>query len=85
MLAEASEPKVAERAHAEAGQSFGEAVYVPHPQNSTEEEGWILHLGYDSKRDDSFLDIRRAVSLEIEARIWLGRLLPLGFHGLFVS
>ncbi len=82
---EASEPKVAERAHAEAGQSFGEAVYVPHPQNSTEEEGWILHLGYDSKRDDSFLDIRRAVSLEIEARIWLGRLLPLGFHGLFVS
>ena len=73
------------RAFADAGQSFGEAVCAPKLQSSSEEENWILHLGYDSKRDESFLDIRKSVSLELEARVWLGRHLPLGFHGIFVS
>ena len=67
-------------------QMLGEPVFVPHPGSSPteEEKAWILHMGYDSDRDETFLDIRKAVTLELEARVWLGRYIPLGFHGNFV-
>lgn len=75
------------RAHADSGQVFGEMVFVPFAgaMPSEESQGWILHLGFDSNADESFLDIRRAVSMELEARVWVGRFLPLGFHGSFAA
>ena len=69
----------------EAGRVFGEPLSVPFPGSlaSNEADAWIMHLGYDTNKDESFIDIRRAVTLELEARVWLGRFLPLGFHGSF--
>ena len=62
------------------GQIFGEAIYVAGPQNDL-----LLHLGYDGSLDETFLDMREVNSLHLLARVWLGRYLPLGFHGSFVS
>lgn len=59
---------------------LGEPVFIDQSGSH-----WITHLGYSSSQDESFLDIRRASDLGLEARIWLGRYLPLGFHGSFVD
>lgn len=61
------------RVKAEAQQIFGEMVVGD----------WILHLGYDGQRDQTFLDVRQPLTLKLVARVWLGRYLPLGFHGSF--
>ncbi len=67
------------------GRALGEAVYVPRPGNDAEGEGWLLALGYDGARDETFLEIVDAASLEFAARIWTGNHFPLGFHGNFVQ
>lgn len=66
------------------GRTLGEPVLVPRPDGRGERDGWLLLLGYDAGRDETFLDVRAAVSLDLTARVWLGRHLPLGFHGTFV-
>lgn len=71
------------RLEAGRGRTLGEPVFVPHPDGRDEHEGWLLLLGYDARRDETFLDVRAAVTLEFQARVWLGRYLPLGFHGTF--
>lgn len=75
------------RVFADKGQVFGEPVFVPRPGAGPEDEtaAWLLHLGYEASKDQTFLDVRRAVTLERETRVWLGRALPLGFHGSFVG
>jgi carotenoid cleavage dioxygenase-like enzyme len=65
--------------------TLGEAVFVPRPGKSDESDGWLLNQGYDADLDETFLDIRRAETLELDARIWTGAHLPLGFHGNFYS
>ena len=65
-------------------QSFGEPVFVGKPGKTSEEEGWILNLGYDGKRNETFLEIRDSATLEMHARVWTGQHLPLGFHGNFM-
>ena len=70
---------------ADPGRAFGEAVFVPHPTSSDEELGWLLHFGYEGSRDETFLDIRDAATLEREARVWSGTRFPLGFHGNFTQ
>jgi carotenoid cleavage dioxygenase-like enzyme len=74
------------RVQCDAGQTLGELVYVPAPGTSADDDqaGWLLHLGYDSRRDETFLDIRAPSSLGLIARAWMGRFTPLGFHGAFV-
>lgn len=69
------------RAQCEAGQTLGEPVFV----GAGDSAGWLLQLGYDSRKDQTFLDIRKPESLELQARAWLGRFIPLGFHGTFVT
>jgi all-trans-8'-apo-beta-carotenal 15,15'-oxygenase len=64
------------RIKAEPGQIFSEPVFAP--------ENWLLVLGFDQNRDETFFDIRNSQSLAVQARIWLGMQLPLGFHGSFV-
>ncbi len=73
------EARSAKRITVSARQCLGEPLYVPDDKNA-----WILHLGYDADRDETFLDIRKEISLELVARAWLGRYLPLGFHGSFI-
>jgi all-trans-8'-apo-beta-carotenal 15,15'-oxygenase len=70
---------------ASVGHAWGEPVFVPNPERSPadESDGWILHLGYDRHADETYLDIRRAITLDLLARVHAGRYFPLGFHGTF--
>ena len=62
-----------------------EVVFAPRPGKSEETDGWLLGQGYDATLDQTFLEIRDAETLELEARVWTGEHLPLGFHGNFYS
>jgi all-trans-8'-apo-beta-carotenal 15,15'-oxygenase len=66
--------------------TFGEPVFVPTTSAINEERGLILAQGYDSDRNESFLEIRDAQTLDFASRIWAGgQHFPLGFHGNFYS
>lgn len=66
--------------------TFGEPVFVPKTSTINEERGWILAQGYDSDRNETFLEIRDAQTLEFKSRIWAnGQHFPLGFHGNFYA
>ena len=60
-----------------------EVLFVPRPGKTEETEGWLLGQVYDAAADQTFLEIRDAETLELEARVWTGEHLPLGFHGNF--
>jgi all-trans-8'-apo-beta-carotenal 15,15'-oxygenase len=47
-----------------------EVVFVPRPGKTEETEGWLLGQGYDAALDQTFLEIRDAETLELEARVW---------------
>ncbi len=68
------------------GRVLGEAVFVPQPGRTEEERGWLLMQGYDGARNENFLEIRDAATLELAARLWTaGQHFPLGFHGNFAA
>ena len=46
---------------------------------------WLLAQGYDAGRDETFLELRDAGTLDFTARIWTGQHVPLGFHGNFYA
>ncbi len=73
----------ATRVEAEAGRGLGETVFVPNGEG--EGDGWLLMQGYDSARDENYLEIRDAGTLDFAARIWTGIHFPLGFHGNFAG
>ncbi len=77
------EARTAFSAPAGEGRTFGEPVFVSKSTMASDDNGWILLLGYDQVRNETFLEVREAVSLDFKSRVWLGRYLPLGFHGLF--
>jgi len=60
-----------------------EVLFVPRPGKNEETEGWLLGQVYDAAADQTFLEIRDAETLELEARVWTGEHLLLGFHGNF--
>jgi carotenoid cleavage dioxygenase-like enzyme len=75
-----------QKANAGKMRTFGEPVFVPKTGGVNEERGWILAQGYDAARNETFLEIRDAQTLEFEARVWAaGQHLPLGFHGNFYT
>lgn len=71
---------------AEAGKTrtFGEAIFVPREGEQSEDNGWMMSQGYDAERNESYLEIRDAATLDLQARAWTGTHLPLGFHGNFM-
>jgi all-trans-8'-apo-beta-carotenal 15,15'-oxygenase len=73
----------ADRMDAEPGHALEEAVFVPKPGTMAEGEGWLMHQGYSAVRNETYLDIRDAATLESAARIWTGQHFPLGLHGNF--
>lgn len=75
--------RTTKRIEAGTGRAIGEPVFVPHPGQTAEDRGWILFQGYDGPRDENYLEIRDAGSLDFTARIWTGIHFPLGFHGNF--
>ena len=74
-----------ESVEAEKGRVMGEVIFFPHPGKNEETEGWLLMQGYDAFRDENYLEIRDAGSLDFIARIWTGQHFPLGFHGNITS
>ncbi len=74
------------KANAGNTRTFGEPVFVPTTSAINEERGFILAQGYDSDKNESFLEIRDAQTLEFASRIWAtGQHFPLGFHGNFYA
>jgi all-trans-8'-apo-beta-carotenal 15,15'-oxygenase len=67
------------------GRVFGEPVFVPQAGRTEEDRGWLLAQGYDAARDETFLEIRDAGTLDFAARMWTGQRFPLGFHGNFYA
>ncbi|MCS6815465.1 MAG: carotenoid oxygenase family protein, partial [Cyanobacteria bacterium] len=63
----------------------GEPVFVPRPDATTEDDGWLLTLVYDSKRDRSDLVILDAHNLDrgTIACLHLSHHIPYGLHGTF--
>jgi all-trans-8'-apo-beta-carotenal 15,15'-oxygenase len=74
------------KASAGISRTYGEPVFVPTTSAVNEERGFILTQGYDSNKNESFLEIRDAQTLEFAARIWANNQhFPLGFHGNFYA
>lgn len=64
--------------------TVAEPVFVPRTSGIDEDRGWILAQGYDADKNENFLEILDAQTLEFAARIWAaGQHFPLGFHGNF--
>lgn len=74
-----------QRAKIDRARTYGEPVFAPHPGKESEVSGWLLAQGYDGERDETFLEIRDASTMEVEARVWTGQYFPLGFHGNFYA
>ena len=64
--------------------TIAEPVFVPSTKAINEDRGWLFAQGYDVERNENFLEIRDAQTLDFVARVWAaGQHFPLGFHGNF--
>lgn len=63
-----------------------EPIFVPRPQPLGEDDGWVLALVYDGRRDRSFLAVWDAVRPGDGplARIWWPVPLPMTFHRIWI-
>jgi carotenoid cleavage dioxygenase-like enzyme len=61
----------------------GEAVFVPRPDARAEDDGWLLTLVYDARKDRSRLEVldARAIADGPIASCAFDHALPAGFHG----
>jgi carotenoid cleavage dioxygenase-like enzyme len=75
--------KTTQHVDAGVGNAFEEAVFVPRHGKTSEDDGWLLHQGYSAVRNETYLDIRDAATLDRAARVWTGQHFPIGFHGNF--
>jgi carotenoid cleavage dioxygenase-like enzyme len=69
------------------GRGTGEAVFVPSPDGSAEDDGWLMSIVYDAAADASELVILHAqdVTGDPVARVALPQRVPFGFHGNWVA
>jgi carotenoid cleavage dioxygenase-like enzyme len=67
------------------GRTYAESVFVPQPGKTGEDQGWLLTLGYDGGKDQTFLEITDAGTMDFQARVWTSIHYPLGFHGNFYA
>lgn len=65
----------------------GEAVFVPRPNTTAEDDGWLLTYVYDTTKETSELVIVNAQDMTTEpvARVLIPQRVPYGFHGAWVS
>lgn len=66
-----------------AHQVSSEASYIPHPQKTAEDSGWLVFLQYDDLLDETSLEILTASDLKRVASVEINEFVPLGFHGHF--
>lgn len=69
------------------GRYGGEAVFVPRPGATAEDDGWLVTYVYDTAADSSELVIVNAqdVNSQPVARVLIPQRVPYGFHGTWVS
>ena len=60
-------------------------VFVAAPDARDEDEGVLLSVVLDARRETSFLLVLDAGSLEELARVEVPHPIPFGFHGLFAK
>ena len=73
------------RSFAPTGYLGGDPVFVPRPNGSAEDDGWLLVLVFDAERDRSDVVIldAQAISEQPEAVLHLNHHVPYGLHGTF--
>lgn len=62
-----------------------EPIFVPHPNATSEDNGWILGLIYDSEHQRSDVIVLDAKNLILVAKLHLKHHVPYGLHGNFVD
>lgn len=69
------------------GRTGGEGVFVPRPNASEEDDGYVMTFVYDDREGTSELVVIDARNFEEEpvARVLLPQRVPYGFHGAWVS
>jgi carotenoid cleavage dioxygenase len=69
-----------------AGGRAGEPVFVPDPDGTDEDDGWVLSVVYDPTRDGSDLYVLDATDFggRPVAKVTLPQRVPFGFHGSWV-
>jgi carotenoid cleavage dioxygenase-like enzyme len=70
-----------------AGRYGGEAVFVPRPGATAEDDGWLLTFVYDRSEETSELVVVNARDMAGEpvARVLIPQRVPYGFHGAWVG
>jgi len=70
-----------------AGRYGGEAVFVPRPDTTVEDDGWLVTFVYDMNEETSELVVVNAQDITAEpvARVLIPQRVPYGFHGAWVS
>jgi all-trans-8'-apo-beta-carotenal 15,15'-oxygenase len=64
----------------------GEPIFVPHPQATEEDQGWVLSLVYDASNHRSDLVILDAQDISNPvAKLHLKHHIPYGLHGSWVG
>jgi len=65
------------------GRSPGEGVFVPRPEGTAEDDGWLLTMVYDPRDDRSRLEVldARSIGDGPVATCHFDHAIPLGFHG----
>lgn len=65
----------------------GEGVFVPRPNATTEDDGWLLTFVYDTVEETSELVVVSAKDMTAEpvARVIIPQRVPYGFHGIWVE
>jgi beta,beta-carotene 9',10'-dioxygenase len=72
------------REWSEAGCYPGEPVFVPAPDAKAEDEGVLLSVVLDARRETSFLLVLDAHDLGEIARARVPHAIPFGFHGQYL-
>lgn len=69
------------------GRYGGEAVFVPRPAATDEDDGWLITFVYDTAEETSELVVVNAQDVTIEpvARVLIPQRVPYGFHGSWVA
>ncbi|MFZ4100193.1 MAG: carotenoid oxygenase family protein [Chlamydiia bacterium] len=67
----------------EAGCFPGEAIFVPHPQGTSEDSGVVLSLVLDMRNRSSFLLMLDATDFKELARVRTPFAIPVGLHGMW--
>jgi carotenoid cleavage oxygenase len=76
----------AEVARLGAAAAASEAIFVPASEQAGEDEGWVLAVVYDARRDGSDLVVLDATNFTGRpvARVRLPQRVPFGFHGIWL-